>query len=212
MLSSAALYSQASSARLVQLETFAIFAFAFVLPQFEAPKNLLWVAYVLLWAANRWRVRDFGGPWDSWDSLIAVWVASAYASAIFAGLHRAEWMSAFDVVRYGSVLWMMRRSGYSEVTLRYLLACVILGTLAALLRGYYQILFVPRADGQPRFLGLNSVGHVNHSAIYVAISFGAALAWVRGAWRTDTPGRRAIGLALCAWRSRPRRRSDQRAD
>lgn len=182
----------------MQLETFVIWAFAFVLPQFEAPKNLLWIVYVMLWLVNRWRARDFGGPWDSWDSLVAVWVASAYASAIFAGLHRAEWISAFDVARYASVLWMMRRSGYSEATLRYLLAFLVLGTLTALLRGYYEILFVPRPDGQRRYLGLNSVGHVNHSAIYVAIAFGAALAWVRGAWRTDRPGRRAIGLALCA--------------
>jgi O-antigen ligase len=186
-----------SSARSEQLETFAICAFAFVLPQFEAPKNLLWIAYVLLWIVNRWRARNFGGPWDSWDSLIAAWIASGYVSALFAGLHRSEWISAFDVLRYGSVLWMMRRSGYSETILRYLLAFLIFGTLAALLRGYYEILFVPRADGQPRYLGLNSVGHVNHSAIYVAITFGAALAWVRGAWRTDRPGRRAMGLALC---------------
>jgi O-antigen ligase len=187
-----------NSTRLAQLEAFAICAFAFVLPQFEAPKNLLWIAYVALWIVNRWRARDFGGPWDSWDSLIAAWIASAYVSALFAGLHRSEWISAFDVVRYGSVLWMMRRAGYSEKTLRYLLAFLIFGTLAALLRGYYEILFVPRADAQRRYLGLNSVGHVNHSAIYVAIVFGATLAWVRSAWRTDRPNHRAMGLGLCA--------------
>src|SRR6185436_9578362 len=75
---------------------------------------------------------------------------------------------------------------------------LVIGTLAALLRGYYELLFVPRADQQRRYLGLNSVGHVNHSAIYLAIAFGATLAWVRGAWRTDGVGRRMLGLALCA--------------
>ena len=197
MLSPTVPFPQLTSSRLAQLETLVICAFAFVLPQFEAPKNLLWIAYIVLWIVNRWRARDFGGPWDSWDSLIAAWIASAYVSAFFAGLHRSEWISAFDVVRYGSVLWMMRRSGYCETTLRYLFAFLIFGTLAALLRGYYEILFVPRADGQRRYLGLNSVGHVNHSAIYVAIAFGAALAWVQGAWRTDCSSHRAIGLALC---------------
>ena len=197
MLSPTIPFRLSSSTRLAQLETFAVCAFAFVLPQFEAPKNLLWIAYALLWIINRWRARDFGGPWDSWDSLIAVWIASGYVSALYAGLHRSEWVSAFDVLRYGSILWFMRRSGYSETTLRYLLACLVIGTLAALLRGYYELHFVPRADRQPRNLGLNSVGHVNHSAIYVAITFGAALAWVRGAWRTDRPTHRAIGVALC---------------
>lgn len=186
------------SGRLAQLEALVLCAFAFVLPQFEAPKNFLWIAYVVLWVVNRRRARDFGGAWDSWDSLIAVWIALGYVSALFAGLHRSEWLSAFDVARYASVLWMMRRSEYGETTLRYLLASLIFGTLVALLRGYYEMLFVARADGQPRFLGLNSVGHVNHSAIYVAIAFGAALAWVRSAWRTDRPTHRAIGLALCA--------------
>ena len=169
-----------------------------MLPQFEAPKNLLWIAYVLLWIVNRSRTREFGGPWDAWDSLIALWIASGYLSAIYSGLHRSEWGSSFDVFRYATILWLMRRSGYSEAALSRLLACLVIGTLAALLRGYYEVLFVPRPDGQLRRLGLNSVGHVNHSAIYVSIAFGAALAWVRGAWRTDTGTHRAIGLALCA--------------
>ncbi len=197
MYSPTAPFPLSSATRLSQLETLALLALAFVLPQFEAPKNLLWIAYALLWFVNRWRARDFCGPWDSWDSLIAVWIASGYVSALYAGLHRSEWISAFDVVRYGSLLWMMRRSGYSETTLRYLLASLVIGTLAALLRGYYEVHFLPRADGQRRYLGLNSVGHVNHSAIYVSIAFGAALAWVRGAWRTDRPANRAIGLGLC---------------
>ena len=187
----------ADSTRLTQLEILAIWAFAFVLPQFEAPKNFLWIAYILLWALNRLRARDFGGAWDSWDSLITLWVASGYVSASFAGLHRSEWISAFDIVRYGSVLWTIRRSGYDERALRYLMGFLLLGTLAALLRGYYEMHYVPRADLQPRNLGLNSVGHVNHSAIYLSIMFGASLAWVRGAWRTDRVSVRLVGLGLC---------------
>ena len=184
--------------RFFQFEIYTLCAFAFVLPLFEVPKNVLWIAYVLLWPLNRAKDRNFGGPWSAWDSLIVLWIVSAYASAILSGLHDSEWKSAFDVVRYAVVLWMVRRSDYSEEALRKVLACVIFGTLAALLNGYYQLLFVPRADLQPRYLGLKSVGHVNHSAIYLAIAFGAALAWVRGAWRKDPPPRRALGLALCA--------------
>jgi O-antigen ligase len=182
----------------MQIEALAICAFAFVLPQFEAPKNLLWVVYALLWLVNRWRARDFGGPWDAWDSLIATWIASGYITALFAGLHNSEWGSAMDVLRYGSILWLLRRSGYTEDTLKQLAACLLFGTLAALLRGYYELLFVPRADQQPRNLGLNSVGHVNHSAIYLAIAFGATVAWVRGAWRSYPLRHRVLAMGVCA--------------
>jgi O-antigen ligase len=186
------------SLRLFQFEAFALCAFAFVLPQFEVPKNVLWIAYVLLWLANRWRSRNFGGRWDGWDSLFAAWIASAYLSAMFAGLQNSEWKSAFDVARYGIILWLMRRSRYGEDILRTVLACLVLGTLAALVSGYCSLLFVPSPDGQPRYLGLRSVGHVNHSAIYLAIAFAAALAWVRGSWRNETAKHRSLGLAICA--------------
>jgi len=194
---SASAHSHDRSGRLFQFETLALCAFAFVLPQFEVPKNILWIVYVLLWSVNRARTRDIGGPWDRWDSLIALWIASGYAAALFAGLHDSEWKSAFDIARYGAVLWMMRRSRYGEDVLRMLLAAIAFGTLAALLRGYYEVLFVPRADLQPRYLGLNSVGHVNHSAIYLAIVFGASVAWVRASWQGDLASRRMLGLAVC---------------
>lgn len=169
-------------------------AFAFVLPLFEAPKNLFWVLYVGVWIANRWHGRRFGGPWDGWDTLIAVWIASGYVSALFAGIRHSEWMSAHDILRYASMLWLIRRAGYDEDTLRRLLAWLVIGTLAALLWGYIGLL----VTGERRTLGLKSVGHVNHSAIYLAIAFGAALAWLRAAWCRAGAPTRAAGLAVCS--------------
>ncbi len=178
---------------MLQLEVLALTAFAFVLPLFEVPKNLLWIIYSGLWLANRLRSRDFGGPWNAWDTLIALWIASGFVSAAFAGLHHNEWVSAVDVLRYASVLWMLQRSGYDEGQLRKVLAALVLGTLAGLAWGYYGV----RVTGQNRFLGLNSVGHVNHSAIYVTIVFGAAIAWVRAAWATTSTARRVFGVVSC---------------
>ena len=170
----------------------ALLAFAFVLPLFEAPKNLFWFIYAGLWTANRWRARDFGGPTDKWDALILAWIASGFASAAFAGLHDGEWTAALDILRYGSVLWFLKRSGYDERVLSRLLACTVSGTLAALAWGYYGL----RVTGR-EYLELNSVGHVNHSAIYLAITFGAALAWLRATWRLHGVAKRVAGSALC---------------
>ncbi len=185
--------ASSATARLIQLELLALYAFAFVLPQFEAPKNLLWLIYAGLWVVNRRRARDFGGPWDGWDTLILLWIASGYVSALFAGLHHGEWLSAFDILRYASVLWFLRRSGYDEAALRRTLAAVLIGTLAALARGYFGV-YVTREN---HHLGLNSVGHVNHSAIYLAIVFGAAMAWLRAAWATSGTAKRVLGVAVC---------------
>ena len=59
-----------------RLEIGALLALCFFLPLYEAPKNIFWALYVVVWIANRVRARDFGGRWDLWDSLIAAWIAS----------------------------------------------------------------------------------------------------------------------------------------
>jgi O-antigen ligase len=176
----------------MRLELLALFAFAFVLPLFEAPKNLLWIVYAVLWIANRFRARSFGGPWDAWDTLFLAWIASGYLSAAFAGLHHHEWISALDVLRYASILWLLKRSGYDEASLLQLFASTVLGTLVGLAWGYYGL----RIAGERSTLGLNSVGHVNHSAIYVAIVLGMALAWTRAEWGGGGVAKRATGAAF----------------
>lgn len=179
---------------MLRIELFALYAFALVIPMLEAPKNLLWAAYTILWLANRGRTRNFGGAWTGWDTLILAWIASGYCAAYFAGLHNKEWLSAFDVLRYGSIVWMLKRSGYGPNALIRLFLCILVGTAAALFRGGYE-LWISKIH---LTLGLNSVGHVNHSAIYVSIAFVAALAWLRAAWSTSSTIARALGLAANA--------------
>jgi len=167
----------------------------FFLPLFEAPKNLCWLGYVLTWLYNRSRAREWGGPWDRWDSLIALWIASGYLVAAFAGIHHDEWGEASDLLRYGSVLWLLKRSRYDERALLWILGTVMTATLIALLWGYWRV-YVAKTHGT---LGLNSVGHVNHSAIYMGIVFGAALSLVSAYWgRIRMAGRVTLGLAVAA--------------
>jgi len=47
----------------------ALVALCFFLPLYEAPKNIAWLAYVVVWLANRLHERDWGGRWDGWDAL-----------------------------------------------------------------------------------------------------------------------------------------------
>ena len=177
-----------------RIERALLLALAFVLPLFEAPKNLLCIAFLLIWVVNRARARDFGGRWDSWDTLIALWIASGFAVAMFAGIHDDEFRAAADIPRYASVLWVLRRSRYPEKTWISLLVAIVGGTVVALAWGYYGLLVTKERYS----LGLHSVGHVNHSAMYLAVVFGVALMATRGWWNTMAHARRLLCLALLA--------------
>lgn len=170
-----------------------LLALAVFLPLLEAPKNLAWLAYVAIWLANRVRAKDFGGRWDAWDTLITLWIASAFVVAVFAGLQRAEWGGAMDLVRYGSILWLVKRSGYPLPVLRSVLGALVLSAVAGLGIGYYRLWSGLAKSGN---LQIHSVGQVNHTAIYVAIMVGVCASWIFARWKNWRPGRRATGLAI----------------
>lgn len=161
------------------IEFFLLAGLLITVPLLEAPKNILWILFLAVWLFNRFQSKGFGGPWDTWDSLIAIWLASGYAIAPFAGLPNSEWGGANDILRYGSILWLIKRSGYGRKELYWLLWTVVVSTTIALTYGLWAF-YVAHTE---KALELHSVGHVNHSAIYLAITFGAALSLTLSHWR-----------------------------
>jgi len=166
-------------------------ALAFFLPLLEAPKNLAWLGFAAAWLWNRFSARDLGGRWDLWDTLIAAWIASAYLVAAFAPIPYQEWKGANDVLRYASILWMVKRGGYGPAAIGLVLYALLVSTLASLALGWWRHLTVPWTT-----LQLKSVGHVNHSAIYLAILFGLASAWLFANWKAWNAARRAAALTI----------------
>lgn len=180
--------------RVTRAEVALLAALLFVLPLFEVPKHLLWLAWVWVSAAGWWReraARRAAGlavpPWGLWDSAFA----ALLASALLAGLGVAEPVrtlgAAGDSLRLLAVPWLMSRRRYRLDQIVPVLWAAVAGTLLATVWGFVELL---RAAG-PVFFELNSVGQVNHSSIYLAIAFGCALALVLADSR-----RRPIGLAL----------------
>jgi len=177
------------------LETGLLLALCFVLPLYEAPKNVFWIAYVAVWMVNRARAREFGGAWDPWDGLIAVWIASGFVVAAFAGLEGTQWRGAADLLRYGSVLWLVKRAGYDRWQIRAVLGTLVASTVVGLAIGHADLL-----RGRAKFgtLELHSVGHVNHTAIYLAIMLGVCTAWLFSRWQAWRGRARAVALSVTA--------------
>lgn len=151
---------------------------AFTLPIWEAPKNIFAVFYVVFWLVNR-SDGDWGGPWRRWDTLFLVWGLSGYVMAPFAGLPRNEWGEAQDLPRIAFVAWIASRGRYPDRAWRILLAVIAASAAIALGYGMWK-LHVTKSMAD---LQLKSVGHVNHSAIYLSIVFGIALTGLVAGWR-----------------------------
>jgi O-antigen ligase len=150
-----------------------LLALCVFLPLYEAPKNIAWAGYVIVWLANRVRARDFGGRWDLWDTLIALWLVSGFVVAPFAAMHGGEWRAALDIVRNATVLWLLKRSRLNGKEIRAIVGALIASTVLGIVMGLAQLW-----SGTTGRLELNSVGHVNHTVIYLAIMLGVCASWL----------------------------------
>lgn len=168
-----------------------LLALAFFLPLREAPKNLFWAAYLIVWLSNRMRSRDFGGPFDRWDALFGALVVTGYLAAAFAGIRRGdgnEWQSVNDIVRYALLFICVRRAGYSAAQ-----SIAVLGMLVgSCVLAEIEAMWNWKVSGSRPRLELYSVGHVNHSAIYMTICLGIAGAILLGCWTRLRPVSRAL--------------------
>lgn len=148
-------------------EAFFLLALIFFLPLLEAPKNLFWLLFVVFWLINH-RHTWVEQKWDHWDSLFLLWISSGYIVAIFSGLKGGEYAGAHDLLRYAIFGWFLKRSNYTESFIEKTLWMTLVSTLITLLFGFYELWITHKITA----LQLHSVGHVNHSAIYLLLVFG----------------------------------------
>jgi O-antigen ligase len=177
-------------------ETALLVAFCLFLPLLELWKNLALLAYLFAWLSNRWRARDFGGPWRAADTLVLLWLGASYLAALFPGIDGGRpWAKTGDVAASALLFWMVSRSGYTHRELRLLLGALVLSTVLGLAIGYWRLW---SGIGKSGALQLYSVGHVNHTAIYLAIMLGVCASWLFACWQRWPAGRRTAALAIAA--------------
>lgn len=145
------------------------------LPSLEAPKNIFLVGYLLTRLTTEIIQFNKGMKlWSSWDTLFLTIVFTALLSTIFAGMPHLEEWKGFSVLMTAIITgWFLSRAQYSRENYQGLFKLIILGAIPPLLWGLYQYLIIHTKPN----LQLHSVGHVNHSAIYLVMIFGASLGW-----------------------------------
>lgn len=148
------------------------------LPSIEAPKNIFLVFFVITSLIRQIKTYQLQS-WGFWDWIFLATVISGTLSTVFAGYAPAEeWKGFRPFLTYVFVGWLVSRSHYSKNQISWLFWLTILSTLPPLVWGYWELFWLHTKNT----LQLHSVGHVNHSAIYLEIIFGAS-----------------VGATLCLW-------------
>jgi O-antigen ligase len=163
------LISHFKKLHLIHLELTLFFLMLLSLPSFEAPKNIFLVLFVVAATIRQVKTKSLM-IWGHWDWMFLAVITTAFLSTIFAGLAPGEeWGGFRTLLTFMSIGWLISRSKYSSKQLGWIFWLTILSALPPLCWGLVQYLVLHTKSS----LELNSVGHVNHSAIYLTMIFGA---------------------------------------
>lgn len=166
-----------------KIELFLLMAFFFVLPLYEGPKNILLVTYIITWCVQSWKANNFGGKLRLWEWALVVFLAAGFISCFTNPFGWEKPLSgALTFAKLILPALLISRTSIPTPKATLLGSSIILGTLIAVLESWY----VWNRDGG-LYPELNSVGHVNQSALYIAIAFGVSLSlfmfqkgWIKG--------------------------------
>ena len=138
------------------------------LPALEALKNIFALSFVLSWLYIAKKNNDWGGKWRVIDSILLIWVLATIFVSINAVItHQLSGAGFRDITRFILIGWVVSRIRFSRQKLTQLALLCLVGTVLTLIFSYYS--------GQGNLVELYSVGHINHTAIYLVISYSISL-------------------------------------
>jgi O-antigen ligase len=156
--------------KLKSLELAFLSFFLVFLPAFEAPKNIFLAGY-LITALYR-QSQLISSKWNIWDWIFLSLIISSFLSSLFPfETGGSEWKGFRGLMFWIIFGWTLSRSDYNYSEKKYLFFIAITATLFPLGWGLLQFLILNTKGA----LELHSVGHVNHSAIYLCMIFGGLI-------------------------------------
>jgi O-antigen ligase len=151
------------------------------LPSLEAPKHIFLVGYLITRTCIEIAEINLKKVILSyWDYIFILIILTALLSTVYAGMpnlvgkeNLEEWKGYRVLLTAILTGWFLSRSNYTAGQYNGLFKFIIIGAIPPLLWGLYQYLVLHTKSS----LELHSVGHVNHSAIYLVMIFGATLGY-----------------------------------
>lgn len=180
--------------RLKFLELSFLSLFLAFLPSLEAPKNIFLVGYLITALYRQYKLASL--KWGMWDWLFLSLIISSFLSALFPFLAGgSEWKGFRAMLLWIIFGWTLYRSDYNELEKKYLFIFAILMTLPPLIWGLIKFLVLHTKQA----LELHSVGHVNHSAIYLCMVTGASLTLLLSQFQKTQKKYIFITILLCVF-------------
>ena len=138
------------------------------LPGFEVLKNLFALLFVVSWVIIAKKNNYWGGKWRIIDSIFLLWILADITVSINAIItHQFSGSNFRDIIRFVLIAWVLSRTDFSNERLTQSAMFALVAVIFTIGFAYYS--------GRGEFKELYSVGHLNHSAIFMAIAYAISL-------------------------------------
>jgi O-antigen ligase len=141
------------------------------LPSLEAPKTIFLILFITFFLLSHRNILSFNRLIFS-DYLLLTWIVCGFVIAGFVEIQHKEWGGARNAMLIPLFLFCLKNAQFNDKEITLFLMTAIISTLLASAEGLWKLY-----SHQKEFLELNSVGHVNHSSVYLCIAYAIALAF-----------------------------------
>ena len=148
----------------IDFRFFFLAAMLVFLPGLESLKNICAFLFVISWLLDSKLNNYWGGKWRIIDTIFFSWLLADILISINAIMaHDLSGGGFSDVLRYVLIAWVISRTYFSNEDKKKLALAAIFGTILTLAYSYYSTNGVLEE--------LYSVGHINHTAIFLLIAY-----------------------------------------